>query len=168
MNSYKCIMDLLSMMSNHEQNIYTNLAGLSSHLDEWERIREAMWLSWPWLISLRVSSISNIEFGGLRSPQDTLSRVYVSNCRMWRKDAVSARLGQGGFIRTYRIDGGVGKSPSPKRKPKVTISQEKARSAAKKGKGARTNTSEQGLQERRRGHKVKGREMRPHSHTVGV
>lgn len=69
------------------------------------------------VISLRVSSISNIEFGRLRSPQDILSRVYASNCRMWRKDALSIRLGQGGFIRIYRTDGGVGKSPSPRRKP---------------------------------------------------
>lgn len=154
-------MGLLSMISNHEQNVYTNLAGLSCRFDEWEQLQEVMWLSWLWRISLRVSSISNIESGGLRCPQDILSRVYVSNCRMWRKDTVSARLGQGGFIRTYRTNGGVGKSPSPRRKPGVQ---------QRKAKGLRRTPMSKGSREERRqgGHKVKGKEMRPPSHLVGV
>lgn len=56
---------------------------------------------------------------------------------MWRKDAVSARLGQGGFIRTYRTDGGVGKSPSPRRKPEVQQRKAKGIGRTPMSKGSR-------------------------------
>lgn len=92
------------------QNIYTNLAGLSSHLDGWERLQEIVWLSWLWRVGLSICSISNIEFGELRSPPDILSRECVSNCLMWRKEAVSTRLGQGGVHQNTQNRGRHGES----------------------------------------------------------